>query len=107
MPRSGRTRRILCNDDGWIINTPHPLTPEYMWDNMVGTYVGTPIDGFLWSVGGHDTYSYETDIGERFGEGYDNLDETQQCERRQSSLPHGEPRRPDGGHLRPVPAGGG
>ena len=50
-----------------------------MWDNMVGTYVGTPIDGFLWSVGGHDTYSYETDIGERFGEGYDNLDETQQA----------------------------
>ena len=27
---------------------------------------------------GHDTYSYETDIGERFGEGYDNLDESQQ-----------------------------
>ena len=79
MPRSGRTRRILCNDDGWIMNTPHPLTPEYMWDNMVGTYVGTPIDGFLWSVGGHDTYSYETDIGERFGDGYDNLDETQQA----------------------------
>ena len=79
MPRSGKTRRILCNDDGWIMNTPHPLTPEYMWDNMVGTYVGTPIDGFLWSVGGHDTYSYETDIGERFGEGYDNLDETQQA----------------------------
>lgn len=78
MPRSGNSRRILCNDDGWIINTPHPLTPEFMWDNMVGTYVDTPIDGFLWSVGGHDTYSYETDIGERFGEGYDNLDEAQQ-----------------------------
>ncbi|MDE2823930.1 MAG: hypothetical protein OXK79_10555, partial [Chloroflexota bacterium] len=78
MPRSGKTRRILCNDDGWIINTPHPLTPEFMWEHMVGTYVDTPIDGFLWSVGGHDTYSYETDIGERFGDGYDNLDESQQ-----------------------------
>ncbi len=78
MARSGKARRILCNDDGWIINTPYPLTPEYMWDNMVGTYVDTPIDGFLWSVGGHDTYSYETDIGERFGDGYDNLDEAEQ-----------------------------
>ena len=61
-----------------------------MWDNMVGTYVDTPIDGFLWSVGGHDTYSYETDIGERFGEGYDNLDESQQGSMGQSPLPHGE-----------------
>lgn len=61
------------------MNTPHPLTPEYMWDNMVGTYEGTPIDGFLWSIGGHDTYSYETEIGERFGEGYENLDATQRA----------------------------
>lgn len=78
MPRSGKTRRVLCNDDGWIMNTPYPLTPEYMWDNMVGTYAGTPVDGFLWSVGGHDTYSYETEIGERFGEGYENLDDALQ-----------------------------
>jgi len=72
-------RRVMSNDDGWIMNTPSPLTPEYMWDNMIGPHVGTPIDGFMWSVGGHDTYSYETEIGERFGEGFDNLDEGHQA----------------------------
>ena len=75
MPRSGKSRRVLCNDDGWIMNATYPLTPEYMWDNMVGTYVGTPVDGFLWSVGGHDTYSYETKIGEWLGDGYDDPDD--------------------------------
>lgn len=78
MPRSGKTRRVLSNDDGWILNTDPPLTPETMWDKMIGPHEGSPIDGFLWSVGGHDTYSYETEIGEKFGEGYDNLDKRSQ-----------------------------
>jgi hypothetical protein len=79
MPRSGKTRRVMSNDDGWIMNTPYPLTSEYMWDNMVGPHQDTAIDGFMWSVGGHDTYTYETEIGEKFGDGYDNLDEQHQA----------------------------
>ncbi|MCH2320559.1 MAG: hypothetical protein MK384_02765 [SAR202 cluster bacterium] len=79
MPRSGKTRRVYSNDDGWIMGTPYPLTEDYIWENMIGPHQGTPIEGFMWSVGGHDTYNYETEIGERFGEGYDNLDEKQQA----------------------------
>ena len=76
MTRSGKTKRVLSNDDGWIIGFgDYPLTPEQMWDNMIGPYVGSPIDGFLWSVGGHNVYDFETDIGERFGEGYDEMEE--------------------------------
>ena len=79
MPRSGKTRRVYSNDDGWIMGTPYPLTEDYIWENMIGPHQGTPIEGFMWSVGGHDTYNYETEIGERFGEGYNNLDEKQQA----------------------------
>ena len=79
MPRSGKTRRVLSNDDAWILaQSEPPLTPEQMWENMIGPHVGSPIDGFLWSVGGHDVYDFETDIGERFGEGYDELEESKQ-----------------------------
>ena len=75
MPRSGKTRRVLSNDDGWVVSfTDYPLTPEKLWDNMIGPYEGSPVDGFLWSVGGH-VFHFETDIGERFGDGYDELDE--------------------------------
>ena len=73
MPRSGKTRRVYSNDDGWIMGTPYPLTEDYIWENMIGPHQGTPIEGFMGSVGGHDTYNYETEIGERFGEGYENL----------------------------------
>ena len=75
MPRSGKTRRVLNNDDGWVVSfTDYPLTPEKLWDNMIGSYEGSPVDGFLWSVGGH-TFNFETEVGERFGAGFDELDE--------------------------------
>ena len=71
--------RMLCNDDGWIIGTyPPPLTPDLMREKMIAPYNGSPVDVFLWSVGGHEVYDYETEVGERFGEGYDNLDSGQQ-----------------------------
>ena len=52
---------VLDNDDGWILSShagEPPLTPEMMWDQMVGPRAGTPIDTFLWSVAGNETYSY-------------------------------------------------
>ena len=35
---------------------------------MVATYAQSPVDVFLWSVGGHEVFTYETDVGERYGE---------------------------------------
>ena len=66
----------MVNDDGWIIGAyGPPLTPDIMREKMIESYKGSPVDVFLWSIGGHETYDYETEIGEIFGDGYDDLDE--------------------------------
>ena len=67
-------RRVLCNDDGWILSAHEgepPLTPDMIWEQSIGPRQGTPIDTFLWSVAGNEIYTYETAVGERFGDGYD------------------------------------
>lgn len=66
------TRPVYCNDDGWIIGAcDGPLTPDAMWDQMIAPYMDTPVTTFLWSVGGHEVHDYETEVGERFGQGQD------------------------------------
>ena len=64
MPRSGKNRKVLSNDDSWILHFRNPLTPEIMWDEMIEPHVGSAIDGFIWSSGAY-TYNFETEIGER------------------------------------------
>ncbi len=69
-----KDRRVLFNDDGWIMGAyGPPLTVDQMRDNMIAPYEGTPVDTFLWSIGGHEVYDYETEVGELFGEGYEDL----------------------------------
>ena len=59
-----RTPLILFNDDGWIMSTyGPPITPEIMRDKMIAPYEGSPVDVFLWSIGGHEVYDYETGSG--------------------------------------------
>ena len=66
---AAQDKAVYCNDDGWIIGAcDGELTPEAMWEQMVAPYGDTPVDTFLWSVGGHEVYDYETRVGERFGE---------------------------------------
>ena len=73
------TPRMMTNDDGWILGAyGPPLTPDIMREKMIESYKGSPVDVFLWSIGGHETYEYETEIGELCGAGYDDLDEAQQ-----------------------------
>ena len=75
---------ILFNDDGWIMGTyGPPITPEIMREKMIAPYEGSPVGVFLWSVGGHEVYDYETEIGERLGDGYGDgdLDERQRRQR--------------------------
>jgi hypothetical protein len=65
-------KTILVNDDGWIMGSEvSPLTPEYFREQMVGTYRDTPIQALLWSIGGHETYHIETEVGDVFGVGDD------------------------------------
>ena len=69
-------RRVLVNDDGWIMGQAEPpLTADDLRRKMVATYEGTPVGVLLWSVGGHEVYEYETDVGERFGEVWEGLDD--------------------------------
>jgi len=73
------TPRIFCNDDGWIIGTyDPPLTPDLIHEKMIAPYADTPVDTFLWSIGGHEVYDYETEIGELYGAGYDLTDPAEQ-----------------------------
>jgi hypothetical protein len=66
------TPRMMFNDDGWILGTyGPPLTLDIMMEKMIAPYQGSPVDVFLWSIGGHEVCDYETNIGERFGEGRD------------------------------------
>ena len=79
MSPSKKQHRVLSNDDGWIIGAyGPPLEPSHLRDHMIAPHEGSAIDTFLWSVGGHDVYCYETEVGERFGDGYDDLDAGQQ-----------------------------
>ena len=83
MSGARKDRRLLVNDDGWLMSEHEPpLTPEDLRDKMVATYRDTPVDAILWSVGGHEVYDYETEVGEIFGEGDAQL--TTLAERRRS-----------------------
>lgn len=69
MPDMTTKPRVLSNDDGWILSSyGPPITVDQLRDNMVTPHEGSPIDTFLWSVGGREVFSYETEIGERFGQ---------------------------------------
>ena len=70
MTKDLRPRRMLVNDDGWLLGEcGPPLTPEDLRDRMVATYESTPVDTLLWSVGGNEVYQYETEVGDINGEG--------------------------------------
>ncbi len=65
-------KNILVNDDGWIMHSDtSPLTPDHFREQMVATYQDTPVDALLWSIGGHETYHIETEVGDVFGVGDD------------------------------------
>ena len=76
MTRTAENRLIISNDDGWIMsNMTGPVTPETIARMMVDTYPGTPIGGVSWCVGNSETYEFETEVGERTGDGYGHLAE--------------------------------
>ncbi len=75
MRSTGKQRRILCNDDGWIMGEPSaPLTVRDLKEKMVDTYEGSPVDALFWCVGNREVYHYETQIGEIFGTGHESFE---------------------------------
>ena len=69
-----KSRRVVVNDDGWITNSGKVVASrETIKDMMVDTYEGSPVDTLSWCVGGHEVYYYETEVGERIGQGYEHL----------------------------------
>ena len=76
--------KIFSNDDAWMLAFVNPpLTPDKMWEDMIKPHIGSPIKGFMWSVGGHDIWDFETNIGERadqaYGNSKDKSQKTKQC----------------------------
>lgn len=66
---------MISNDDGWLVsNGDVEATPEAIREHMVRTYEGSPVDAVSWCVGNREVYNHETDVGERFGEGRDDLE---------------------------------
>jgi hypothetical protein len=71
-----KDRKIISNDDGWIMsNMTGPVTAETIKERMVNTYPGSPIGGISWCVGNSETFEYETEVGERTGDGYEHFEE--------------------------------
>ena len=66
---------MISNDDGWLVsNGDVEATPDAIQEHMVRTYEGSPVDAVSWCVGNREVYNHETDVGERFGEGRDDLE---------------------------------
>ncbi len=66
---------MISNDDGWLVsNGDVEATPQAIQEHMVRTYEGSPVDAVSWCVGNREVYNHETDVGERFGEGRDDLE---------------------------------
>ena len=73
---AGRSRPVICTDDGWILSTEPPVTFPELREKVVAPHRGTPA-ALWWSVGDHEVYHYETQVGEIVGESYEGLtDET-------------------------------
>ena len=76
MTATDKTTRVVSNDDGWILSTyGPPISIEEIRDKMVGPHAGSPIDTFVWNVGGREVFSYETEIGERFAQDVETFDD--------------------------------
>ena len=71
-----RDRKIISNDDGWIMNNmTEPVTPETIRERMIDTYPGSPVGGASWCVGNSEVWEFETEVGERIGDGHEHFED--------------------------------
>ncbi len=67
--------KVIFTDDGWILSaTEPPLTVEKLKAEVVDSH-NWPGGALWWSIGDHEVYHYETEIGEVIGEAIEGLDE--------------------------------
>ena len=67
--------KVIFTDDGWILSaTEPPLTVEKLKAEVVDSH-NWPGGALWWSIGDHEVYHYETEIGEIIGEAIEGLDE--------------------------------
>ena len=65
---------VIFTDDAWILGaTEKPVTIQDLKEQVVDSYAGTG-GALWWSVGDHEVYHYETQVGEIFGAGFEELD---------------------------------
>ena len=70
-----KPRRIISNDDGWILSEYEPpVTDLDLKARMIDTYKNTQVGALLWCVGSPIVCSYETEVGEVYGEGFTRFD---------------------------------
>ena len=68
-------RPIFWTDDGLIMsNARPPLTIDMLRKQMIEPLNGTPAS-LWWSVGDHEVYHYETEIGEVFGDDFKDFEQ--------------------------------
>ena len=70
MSAQKKDRPLIFTDDGWIMGHQPPVTPEIIQEKMIKTHEGIPTS-LWWSVGDHEVYHWETEVGEVMGEGYE------------------------------------
>ena len=71
-----RERPVIFTDDGWILfGTEPPATVQDLKEKVVGSYAATR-SALWWSIGDHEVYHYETEVGEIIGEGYTTFDDS-------------------------------
>ena len=71
-----KNRPVICTDDAWILFAyDSPPTIEDLKEKVVGAYKDTSA-ALWWSIGDHEVYNYETQVGEILGEGYEDLDDS-------------------------------
>ena len=85
MPEGITNQPIIFTDDGWILSEDPPITTEIVRERMVRPFEGLPT-ALWWSVGDHEIYHYETEIGEIVGDGYELSDLTEGSRRKAQNV---------------------
>lgn len=84
-----KPRPVIFTDDGWIMGMPGPITVNDLKDKIIGNYAGMN-SALWWSIGDHEVYHYETQLGETFADDSDGSNDPSNPQIESKSMTHGE-----------------